>query len=249
MSNLFFRPGYLSNSYKSSSLSSLSSLSSSSTTGEKERCDTSYVSSNELDLSKLRDNFKFNRKTRSYIKAYESDKKKYNDNNCSTFIEPKTSFFSSSNSTKQNKKTKKNIEKCKKIKENRSKNLGYALSRISKKFKLRSQHYASKIKNKPKLKYITKLACYLKALTNTLSSDKCKISNEKRVTIDKLITDYTNKLSKYKPIYKELGISYIKFLLLNRENVHVVLKNIQKIDENFAKVLEDIINSLGECSE
>ena len=251
-------PGYYSSSYNPYNPYSTSSYGrtySSSTTSSKSvqrtpRCTDDYITDGNIDINKIgQDKIPISSKT---IKRFEKLKKRKERTQTA---KTKLSYISTSN-TKQADKRAKLEKKYKEYEEAQKKLAGVAYHRLSEYLKKKTLQRMQKMQRNPKEIRIDKFACSLKALFQTLSSKDCKNSSTSssssttRLTnMESLANEYEKKIISEYADYEELAKSYIRFIIQKREKAPEVLKQINMIDEKFASVLTNMIETLTTCNE
>ncbi len=183
------------------------------------------------------------------------------------------SYTSAISSTSKNSKKQKYTEKkmkfesSRKIKDDEQRTLTRkAYSLISQQLKQKAIARTDRLTKEPEEGRLTKTACTLRALLQTLESTNCTNSSTSSYTPSSttsstsstgafkptresdLISQFTQRMNKAFPDYEDLAKAYIRAILENRKNATKMIQHIQLIDENFATVLKTMINDIIICS-
>jgi hypothetical protein len=159
------------------------------------------------------------------------------------------------------------FESSRKIKDDEQRTLTRkAYSLISQQLKQKAIARTDRLTKEPEEGRLTKTACTLRALLQTLESTNCTNSSTSSYTPSSttsstsstgafkptresdLISQFTQRMNKAFPDYEDLAKAYIRAILENRKNATKMIQHIQLIDENFATVLKTMINDIIICS-
>lgn len=232
--------------------------SSSSTPSKTSRCTNDYKASQMglIDASKL-DNFEVNVSEINdiYKKIAEADRiVKLANNRIRTYSSEISGTSKESKKMKLMSKKQK-FESSRRIKDDERRNLTKkAYSLISQQIKSKAIARINRLTNDPTEERLTKTACTLRALLQTLESNNCAITQSssggtfKPTRESELINQFTQRMNKEYPDYEDLARAYIRSILENKKNGAIIIKHIQMIDGAFAKVLISMIESITTCS-
>lgn len=223
---------------------------------------TSLIDANKLgdfdvNVSEINDLYKKIGEAQNIVKLTTEAVRKYNSAIAST----------SKNSKKQKYTAKKlKYESSRKIKDDEQRTLTRkAYSLISQQLKQKAISRVERLTKEPDDGRLTKVACTLRALLQTLESSNCTTSQttSSSSTISSassstgsfkptreadLINQFTQRMNKSFPDYEDLTKAYIRAILENRKNSTKMIQHIQLIDDNFATVLKQMINDITTCN-
>ena len=175
------------------------------------------------------------------IKLFNKYNKRYENNNCDS----KLSGKKSDNVTKNNKKWfgSQGLTKCKTYNDNQIKYRKAAANELFNSFKLKIKEQIDSVNSNPKLSRVETLACYLKILDVLSSSSSiCKYTSSKFST-SSLIANSEREVRKTNKEHTELIKTYVNYITNNYKDSYVVLNYLKKIDANFAKTIQTIIDT------